>query len=169
MAGEMGHIDRETGIDDSGNVWNLHSCVAVALDAELRPFDQYQGPYIKVDRFKIWIQAIDDFEGRVTLEPISGGEVKSSEPFVMHSPGAESLVVELALGLLATDVGWAIHDYSARSPSTHPYRVYHRETCRVTSHKTLVVAQANCKANLGDVLCQWHDERWSIWTPAGLF
>lgn len=47
MAGEMHHINQQ-GEDDSGNVWELHAAIAEAVNGELRPFDQYQGPYIVV-------------------------------------------------------------------------------------------------------------------------
>ena len=48
MAGEMNYINSETGEDDSGNVWNIHAAIAKAVGGTLKPFDQYQGPYIVV-------------------------------------------------------------------------------------------------------------------------
>lgn len=62
--GEMGSIDSATGEDDSGNVWGAHAAVARALGGELRPFDQYQGPYIALQleggSAKLWGVTEDD-------------------------------------------------------------------------------------------------------------
>ncbi len=46
MTGEMYHID-QNGFDGE-STWDLHAAIAEAVGGELRPFDQYQGPYIVV-------------------------------------------------------------------------------------------------------------------------
>jgi len=47
MAGEMSWI-KQDGTDSDGNVWETHAAIAKAVGGYLRPFDQYQGPYITV-------------------------------------------------------------------------------------------------------------------------
>jgi len=47
MTGEMCYIDQD-GRDDDGNIWEAHAAVAKAVGGTLKPFDQYQGPYIAV-------------------------------------------------------------------------------------------------------------------------
>ena len=47
MAGEMNWIGQD-GVDATGNEWPIHAAIAKAVDGELKPFDQYQGPYIVV-------------------------------------------------------------------------------------------------------------------------
>lgn len=49
MTGEMYQINQETGEDDSGNIWASHLAIAKAVGGELKPFDQYQGPYIAIN------------------------------------------------------------------------------------------------------------------------
>ena len=48
MAGEMCFIDPKTGEDDSGNIWNYHAAIARATNGIIKPFDQYQGPYVVI-------------------------------------------------------------------------------------------------------------------------
>ena len=47
MTGEMLSITQD-GIDNDGNCWATQAAIAKALDGELRPFDQYQGPYVVI-------------------------------------------------------------------------------------------------------------------------
>jgi hypothetical protein len=47
MTGEMAWINQD-GEDSSGEVWGIHAAVAKAVGGTLKPFDQYQGPYIVV-------------------------------------------------------------------------------------------------------------------------
>lgn len=49
MAGEMtAPVDEEQ--------WGFHAMIRDMVDGELRPFDQYQGPYIKTpEGHKLWI------------------------------------------------------------------------------------------------------------------
>lgn len=48
MTGEMtSPVDEET--------WSTHAKIRDLLDGELRPFDKYQGPYIRSDHGKIWL------------------------------------------------------------------------------------------------------------------
>lgn len=47
MTGEMYRIDQD-GRDDQDNIWEAHAAVAKAVGGTLKPFDQYQGPYIVV-------------------------------------------------------------------------------------------------------------------------
>lgn len=47
MAGEMSYI-KQTGEDSDGNIWSLHAAIAKAVGGQLKPFDQYQGPYIVI-------------------------------------------------------------------------------------------------------------------------
>ena len=53
MAGEMGYIHPTTGKEADGTVWSTHAAIVRALrragyTANIKPFDQYQGPYIAV-------------------------------------------------------------------------------------------------------------------------
>ena len=48
MTGEMHYINPETGEDSDGNIWESHLAIAKATGGTLKPFDQYQGPYIIV-------------------------------------------------------------------------------------------------------------------------
>ncbi len=66
-AGEMGEISPE-GEDDAGNVWSTHAAIARALGGELHPFDQYQGPYINVKGYTLWLTTEDGVTGRVYNE-----------------------------------------------------------------------------------------------------
>ena len=45
MTGEMGFIDQE-GLDSNGEEWPLHAAIAKELNGTIKPFDQYQGPYV---------------------------------------------------------------------------------------------------------------------------
>ena len=47
MAGEMTHLDPAE--------WPIHKAVADALGGRLRPFDQYQGPYIACEGKRLFI------------------------------------------------------------------------------------------------------------------
>ena len=47
MAGEMTHLDPAE--------WPIHKAVADALGGRLRPFDQYQGPYIETQGRRLFL------------------------------------------------------------------------------------------------------------------
>ena len=48
MTGEMYHIDPVTGKEPDGTIWEYHAAIAKAVHGTIRPFDQYQGPYVVV-------------------------------------------------------------------------------------------------------------------------
>jgi len=50
MTGEMSYINPNTGIDSNGEEWPLHLAIAKAVNGTLKPFDNYQGPYIVVGK-----------------------------------------------------------------------------------------------------------------------
>jgi len=64
MAGEMNYINPDTGEDDAGQVWHLHLAIAKQLGGTLKPFDQYQGPYVEIPTpeglAKLWVVSEDD-------------------------------------------------------------------------------------------------------------
>jgi len=62
MTGEMAWI-KPDGTDSNGDCWPIHASIARQLKGELRPFDVYQGPYIKVGRAKLWVCGFDDAFG----------------------------------------------------------------------------------------------------------
>jgi hypothetical protein len=72
MTGEMSWI-KSDGTDANGEQWKVHAAVAKAVRGSLRPFDAYQGPYIRIKRGQLWISSDDGFTGTVTL--LRGGPV----------------------------------------------------------------------------------------------
>ena len=48
MTGEMHHIDPVTGEEPDGTIWEYHAAIAKAVHGTIKPFDQYQGPYVVV-------------------------------------------------------------------------------------------------------------------------
>ncbi len=54
----------------------------------------------------------------------------------------------------------------SRPRSGYPFRVAHVDG-RITDHRSFTLAERTWK--FGDVVYQWHAERWAIWTSAGLF
>ena len=65
MTGEMSYINQETGEDSNGDFYPVHLAIANALDGELKPFDIYQGPYVKVGNIRLWI--FNDNDGELTI------------------------------------------------------------------------------------------------------
>ena len=50
MTGEMHAIDPVTGEEPDGTTWSYHAAAAQAVGGQVKPFDQYQGPYVVVGR-----------------------------------------------------------------------------------------------------------------------
>lgn len=48
MIGEMCQIDPVTATEPNGTEWPIHAAIAKAVGGTVRPFDQYQGPYIVI-------------------------------------------------------------------------------------------------------------------------
>ena len=65
MTGEMGFINQDTGIDSNGDSHPIHLAIAKAVKGDLRPFDVYQGPYIRTAAGDLWLVPADtdDFDG----------------------------------------------------------------------------------------------------------
>lgn len=87
MTGEMAWIKKD-GTDSNGECWPIHASIARQLKGELHPFDVYQGPYIKVGKYKLWIVPFDMCDGyvRVLSEWYSGGNrIDMSGPFWSYS------------------------------------------------------------------------------------
>ena len=120
MAGEMYAIDSITGQEPNGATWPLHAAIAEAVNslfgakAEIKPFDQYQGPYIVVGPdvrigpppyalapihlgvVRLWVHTTGDFLAQVYREDTD----TFSDPFPMHGPFANEEAAEAALTLL---------------------------------------------------------------------
>jgi hypothetical protein len=114
MTGEMPYIDPETGIDSTGEEWPIHLAIAKAVGGRLRPFDQYQGPYIVVGEdvrvgtppyqlapqglgvVRLWLDSDDGAVGYVYREDT---ETKS-EPFLLHDDFTENNATWAAQQLL---------------------------------------------------------------------
>ena len=95
MTGEMSGITKD-GRDTNGEYWPLHAAIANALDGELRPFDVYQGPYIKVGKAKFWVFSEDGYDAIIYREDTD----TKAEPFPMYSKLSEELAIEAARYLL---------------------------------------------------------------------
>ncbi len=48
MTGEMYSIDPETATEPDGTEWPFHREIARVTGGQVKPFDQYQGPYVVV-------------------------------------------------------------------------------------------------------------------------
>ena len=91
MAGEMSQaeVTREA--------YPLHFAIADEFNGEVRAFDQYQGPYVRCDVGKFWIQT-DDGQW---LQVYNERSEKLSNKFLDDSCNGEMLVVEAARETLA--------------------------------------------------------------------
>ena len=120
MAGEMYAINPITGMEPDGTTWFLHSAIVEAINslfgvkAEIRPFDQYQGPYIVVGPdvrigtpsyalapkhlgvVRLWVNIIDDCLAQVYREDTN----TLSEHFPQFGPYAAADAADAALKLL---------------------------------------------------------------------
>src|SRR5271170_8037550 len=83
-------------LDASGRQeWPLHYAIADALGGTVRPFDQYQGPYIELpDEGRLFIYSEDGAAGSVWNEDTK----QSSEPFLLHE-SSENEAVDAALSV----------------------------------------------------------------------
>jgi len=48
MTGEMYQIDPVTAVEPDGTEWPYHAAIAKAVSGVVKPFDQYQGPYVAI-------------------------------------------------------------------------------------------------------------------------
>lgn len=113
--GEMSQAE----LDANGREeWPLHYAIADALGGEVKPFDQYQGPYVAIGGdvrvgqepyamapqipglVRLWISSEDGIEGIVYNED----EQTESAPFLLNGPTAETDAVEAARMLVAKNV-----------------------------------------------------------------
>ena len=95
MAGEMASITQD-GIDSDGESWALHAAVAKAVSGELRPFDKYQGPYIRSPKGTLWLYSDDGYVAYVWNESTD----KTSDPFPMWGKAAEEYAAYAALSVI---------------------------------------------------------------------
>jgi len=137
--GEMtqGELDA-TGRDE----WPLHYAIADALKGEVKPFDQYQGPYVAIGGdfrvgnepyamaprmpgvVRLWISSDDGMSGIVYNED----NERQSAPFPLNGPHAETDAIAAAEEVLGTgaprepDASDEIpgKESSATAPKTHP-------------------------------------------------
>jgi hypothetical protein len=90
--GEMSQAE----LDQNGRQeWPLHFAIADALGGVVKPFDQYQGPYVELpEEGRLFIYSEDGAEGVVWNEDTK----QSSEPFLLHE-SAENEAVDAALSV----------------------------------------------------------------------
>ena len=104
MTGEMGPIHPTKAMERDGTVWPLHAAIVQALrrrgiQAEVRPFDQYQGPYIAVPHVgRLWVVDAPHAEAYVAI--YHEGTGATSKPFFPWHRGAGRRAVQAALSLL---------------------------------------------------------------------
>ena len=80
-------------LDANGHMeWPLHYAIAEALGGTVRPFDQYQGPYVLIGEDRLWVSSEDGAEGVVYNEDNG----KQSQPFLLNGAGAEEEAVAAA-------------------------------------------------------------------------
>lgn len=96
MTGEMSHID-QNGLDSNGETWEMHAAVAKALGGELRAWDVYQGPYIKIPGAgPIWLYSENGHEGIAYREDTD----KKSDSFPLYGEYSDDLAINAVAGLL---------------------------------------------------------------------
>ncbi len=137
--GEMTQSELDaTGRDE----WPLHYAIADALGGTVKPFDQYQGPYVLIGEdirqgrepyqvaprglgvVRLWISSDDGVGGVVYNEE----NERQSEPFLLNGPQAENDAIAAAEEVLGTgapqdkmtpeDISGK--ESSATAPKTHP-------------------------------------------------
>ena len=64
-----------------------HFAMADGLNSEVKPFDQYQGPFVQVPGARLWLSSEDGAEGYVYNE----NNDKKSEPFWLHYKDPDTL------------------------------------------------------------------------------
>ena len=91
MTGEMhkSEVTREA--------FPTHFAIADALNGEVRPFDQYQGPYVSVFGGKLFLQ-VEDNEVEATVVNTKNG--KQSDPFILYVEYTDFVAVEMARTVL---------------------------------------------------------------------
>lgn len=90
MTGEMhqSEVTRES--------FPLHFAVADAVGGEVRPFDQYQGPYIAVPgKGRLWIMTEDGIFGAIYSEWLDDSRI-----FVLYGPDSAIRAAHTARSLL---------------------------------------------------------------------
>jgi hypothetical protein len=92
--GEMsqGELDA-TGREE----WPMHYNIADALGAEVKPFDQYQGPYVRVPEGRLWVTTPEGAGDGAELIVWNEHNRKSSEPFMWDD---ENAAVDAALSVM---------------------------------------------------------------------
>ncbi len=90
MTGEMheSEVTREN--------FPLHFAIADALDGEVRPFDQYQGPYILTKGARLWL-CTDDGEWATIYNEATN---QSSAKFSLWGPDEVDLAVGAARSVI---------------------------------------------------------------------
>lgn len=90
MTGEMSRIDKD-GNDSNGESWPTHAYLARKLRGELRPFDVYTGPYIRVPEGCVWLGNDDDGRGPYVCLWPDGIAPAYREPIVVYAPVGDDL------------------------------------------------------------------------------
>jgi hypothetical protein len=92
--GEMSQAE----LDANGREeWPMHYNIADALGAEVKPFDQYQGPYVRVPEGRLWVTTPEGAGDGAELIVWNEGNRKSSEPFMWDD---ENAAVDAALSVM---------------------------------------------------------------------
>lgn len=99
MTGEMASIDKQ-GRDSNGDEWPTHAYLARKLRGELRPFDKYAGPYVKVPEGRLFLACDGAIDPMIVLWP--GGIAPAyCEPVVLYyGPDDENGALSAARKLL---------------------------------------------------------------------
>lgn len=90
MTGEM-HKSEVTR-----DAFPTHFAIADALDGEVRPFDQYQGPYILIRGARLWVI----FEEGMFATIYNEANEKQSEPFLVMSSDVADFAANAARSVL---------------------------------------------------------------------
>lgn len=98
MTGEMGWIHPRTGTEPDGTVWTVHAAICRALrrrglDATIQPFDQYQGPYVRVGSVRLWVTEDSTFTHSIIYREDTGGRAH-------YHPWKQGSAVKAALRLM---------------------------------------------------------------------
>jgi hypothetical protein len=92
--GEMSQAE----LDENGREeWPMHYNIADALGAEVKPFDQYQGPYVRVPEGRLWVTTPEGAGDGAELIVWNESNRKSSEPFMWDD---ENAAVDAALSVM---------------------------------------------------------------------
>src|SRR5208283_6081005 len=92
--GEMSQAE----LDANGREeWPMHYNIADALGAQVKPFDQYQGPYVRVPEGRLWVTTPEGAGDGAELIVWNEHNRKSSEPFMWDD---ENAAVDAALSVM---------------------------------------------------------------------